>query len=326
MHPQRSIAVIYLARGAGDDCIGRIERFVRSYEQFPAGIDHSLYVVYKGFSGGAELARARTVFSAVEHRALETEDRSLDVGAYLDAAREIRDEQVCFFNTNSEVVCSAWLAKLSVNLNQPRVGLVGATGSFETLCDLDSVFPAFPNVHVRSNAFMLDRELFCSAFAGAVIRDKMDTYLVESGPDSLTQRVLSYDLNVLIVGRNGRGYPPRWWPTSDTFRQGAQTNLLIADNQTRNFAVASWNEKRRIVQRTWGPYRQGNAVLRIEDSETSNEHRGSAVPGTIHPLVGSRSRFQKSLGAVNSNGLLWSARIKEGCSMRKSEDRRTTDR
>lgn len=301
MHPQKSIAVIYLARGWEKNCFVWFERFIQSYQRFPAGVDHRLHVVYKGFSTEADLARAETVFSVVEHGTLGTEDSSFDIGAYIDAAQQISEEQVCFFNTNSELVCSAWLAKLSINLNEPKVGLVGATGSFESLCDLDSVFPAFPNMHIRSNAFMLDRGLFCSALAGGTIKNKMDAYLIESGPSSLTRRVLSSGLNVLVVGRNGRGYTPRWWPTSDTFRQGAQSNLLIADNQTRNFAVASWKEKQRIVKRTWGAYRQGNAVLRMEDSENSSEHRGSALLGTISSGGRISEQFSKFPGCGASD-------------------------
>jgi hypothetical protein len=101
---------------------------------------------------------------------------------------------------------------------------------------------------------MIERELFSSMLAGTVIRDKSDADLIESGPVSLTRRVLAQGLDVQIVGRNGRGYPPRWWPSSDTFHQGCQSNLLIGDNQTRAYIAATWNEKRTLVENTWGQY------------------------------------------------------------------------
>jgi hypothetical protein len=41
------------------------------------------------------------------------------------------------------------------------VGLVGATGSYESLGPALDGFPAFPNIHIRSNAFLIQRELFC---------------------------------------------------------------------------------------------------------------------------------------------------------------------
>ena len=61
-------------------------------------------------------------------------------------------------------------------------------------------------------------------------------------------------LKVLVVGRDGRGFSPKFWPGSETFRQGNQENLLVADNQTRAFTETVWAEKAVICQRTWGPH------------------------------------------------------------------------
>ncbi len=47
-------------------------------------------------------------------------------------------------------------------------------------------YPRFPNPHLRTTAFMLDRMLLLEAgFERAA--DKRDTYLLESGPDSFTR-------------------------------------------------------------------------------------------------------------------------------------------
>src|SRR3546814_5122769 len=64
------------------------------------------------------------------------------------------------FNTASEILAPDWLRKLAINLAMPNVGLVGATASYESLNEFNSSFPAFPNVHIRSTAFMIDRKLF----------------------------------------------------------------------------------------------------------------------------------------------------------------------
>jgi hypothetical protein len=58
----------------------------------------------------------------------------------------------------------------------------------------------------------------------------------------------------MLVGRNGRAYPPEWWPFSDTFRQGQQENLLVADNITRTYDSSTWPEKQFLVQQTWGRF------------------------------------------------------------------------
>jgi hypothetical protein len=58
----------------------------------------------------------------------------------------------------------------------------------------------------------------------------------------------------LVVGRNGRGYPPLKWPLSETFRQGEQSNLLVHDNVTRDFQQLPSSEKQIIIRKTWGNF------------------------------------------------------------------------
>ena len=260
MTAQRSQpAVVYLLRGADQQWADSCTRFIEGYRRYPAGVEHQLYVICKGFSSEGDLAQARRALAAVPHREVQLADDGFDLGAYLAIAAQIVEAEVCFLNTHSEILGAAWLEKLLVNLRSPGVGLVGATGSYESLSEMDPLFPPFPNIHVRSNAFMLARELLLKHAGHLTITEKLDAYLIESGPDSLTRRVQRDGLETLVVGRNGRGYAPRWWPASDTFRQGAQANLLVADNQTRAYIAAMFEDKRQMAQHTWGAYRQANA-------------------------------------------------------------------
>ena len=104
---------------------------------------------------------------------------------------QISNARICFLNTNTVLISENWLLKLVVNLNQPRVGLVGATGSFESLSSINRLFPRFPNVHIRSNAFLIRRDHAEKIFSDLNIRRKEDAYLAESGPDSITRRIIS---------------------------------------------------------------------------------------------------------------------------------------
>src|SRR5207253_8721145 len=124
---------------------------------------------------------------------------------YLIAVNEIVEDRVCFLNTHTELLAPAWLEKLALHLDRIDVGLVGATGSFESLSMIGPRFPAFPNLHLRSTGVMIERELFTSILGGTIIRDKLDAFSVESSSDSLTRRILARGLKVLLVGRNGRG-------------------------------------------------------------------------------------------------------------------------
>jgi hypothetical protein len=244
-----TIAVVYLAYPVAD-WVQTIRSFIASYQKLPAGREHTLHVVYNGFRSERDMNCASALLSALNARAIRM-DGGQDITAYVIAANQITADAICFLNTYSELLAPAWLEKLALHLERPEVGLVGATGSFESWSSLGPQFPPFPNLHVRTNGFMIRRELFNSLLSGSVIREKLDA---ESSSISLTQQVMARGLDVLVVGRNGRGYPPRWWPASDTFRQGTQANLLIGDNQTRAYMAATWNSKRSLVESTWGEY------------------------------------------------------------------------
>jgi hypothetical protein len=247
-----TIGVFYLARGADEDSMTKFQAFRDSYHRWQAGVGHQLYVIFKGFTNAAGLTQARDVFRDLPHRAIYTEDDAFDLGAYFVAASRVEQENVCFLNTASEICGSNWLLKLAVNFQHPGVGIVGCTASYEAPQHpgMDNV--AFPNPHLRSNSFMIRRDRFLAARPDGPLKDKIDAHLFEHGSASLTRRIASQGLKTLLVGKNGRGYEPDWWVGNQTFRQGAQANLLIADNQTKAFEKASLAEKRFLFQLAWG--------------------------------------------------------------------------
>jgi hypothetical protein len=248
----RSTAVCFLARGAAKGWQASLSRFVISYRRFAAGAEHTLCVLFKGFTSAADYDEAREMFVDVAHEPIDLADDSFDIGAYLEVSRMLEQDQVLMLNTHSELLAPDWLRKLDANLALPGVGLVGATGSYElsplALCRVGQK----PNIHIRSNAFMLDRCLLLELAGSDVIRSKEDAWQFESGPDGLTRRVQARGLETLVVGRNGRGYSPRFWPRSETYRQGTQENLLIADNQTRAYITWPQPQKQAMSFSAWG--------------------------------------------------------------------------
>ncbi|MCJ2073095.1 hypothetical protein MKK75_30640 [Methylobacterium sp. J-030] len=247
-----SVAVAYLARGVNSDYIERFQQFAQSYRAHSAGMEHTLYVIFKGFSDESTRTSAEMTFDGLSFKAIDTDDTSFDLGAYADALHTITEEVVCFLNTNTEIASPNWVRKLVSNLCQPGVGMVGATGSYESLSHINRLFPAFPNPHLRSNAFAL-RRIHASEILGSYnFKDKLDAFFAESGPNGLTRRMLQMGLTCLIVGADGRGYTPQQWTESDSFRQGDQANLLIRDNQTRAYMEAGPVERMFMAVRTWG--------------------------------------------------------------------------
>ena len=129
----RRTAVVYLARKA--EGLEPVKRFVASYRAHNPGEHHDLAVVYKGYDGGDDIARTQAVFDGMPHRTLNISDEGFDIGAYLFAARQLDYECLCFLNTFTEIVAEAWLATLCAQAARAGVGIVGATGSYESLHD-----------------------------------------------------------------------------------------------------------------------------------------------------------------------------------------------
>jgi hypothetical protein len=73
----------------------------------------------------------------------------------------------------------------------------------------------------------------------------------------LTRQVQSLGLETLVVGRDGRAYPPEQWPASATFRSGGQVNLLVADRRTREYAEAPPELRAQLERLAWGPSGSG---------------------------------------------------------------------
>ena len=250
--PAASTALVFLVRGRDAAWEASLRRFLASWRRHPAGLAHDLVLVCKGFDDPSGQRLVEEEAARAGARCLPVEDGSFDLGAYRDAARMLLHERLCFLNGHSEILADGWLLKLARQLDRPDMGMVGCTGSFEVPRDFPSL--RHPNVHLRTNGFLLGRGLFLEAVGGRAIRRKQDAYALESGPASLTRTVLSLGLGIAVVGADGQGYPPRLWPRSRTFRLGRQDNLLVGDNQTRAVATMTWDDRAFLARHTWGRY------------------------------------------------------------------------
>jgi hypothetical protein len=188
----------------------------------------------------------------------------LDLDTYMAAARRLDAGALCFLNSSSEILAPGWLAALHSALEHPGVGLVGVTGSNESALSaaprplrplLRRHYPPFPNPHVRTNAFMLERELMLALDWPASTR-KRRALALESGTSSVTRQVWGHGLRALVVGRDG-AYECEHWHESRTFRGGSQENLLIADNRTRQYADAGPDLRAQLARLAWGELTPG---------------------------------------------------------------------
>lgn len=126
------IAVIYLARLA--EGFAAFEAFAEAYRKYPSGELHDLIIVLKGFNKPEEFAVITQIFEGIKYKTISvTDDIGFDIHAYHETALRITNPYICCFNTFTVIQTDNWLAKLWSNMCKPGVGMVGATGSFESL-------------------------------------------------------------------------------------------------------------------------------------------------------------------------------------------------
>jgi len=268
------ISVIHIA--FRDYGIAPFDRFIRSYRRFASGIDHELVIALKGFANLDDAKPFLDLAEGIRFVPVFVPDQGFDLGTYFHVYPQRPSERFCFLNSNAEPLAPDWLRKLSNALDTQNMGLVGATGSFESLASdclrelkggrslnrrnplrgwlaflrLVRNYPRFPNPHIRTNAFLIRRETL-DRLAPLVVRDKTDAWRFESGRRSLTAQVIDQGLKIALVDSLGKICFPDDWPSSRTFRSGDQSHLLVADNQTRAFAEASAETRASLSSMSW---------------------------------------------------------------------------
>jgi hypothetical protein len=272
------ICVAHLVRAKNG--IEPFQRFLESYGKSDGGSKHDFLVIFKGFAEDREDPEYQTLLAPYPHKSVFVLDHGFDVDAYFAAAKSFDYRYFCFLNSFSRLLDRGWLSKMHRAISANNVGLVGATGSYESIyTDLARVyrngiisrpffsphrirvrcrlirwkkhFQAFPNYHIRTNAFMISTELM-NKLRHKALTTKLDAWRFESGKEGLTSQVYRRNLRALVVGKDGRPYEKEDWFKSGTFWQGDQNNLLVADNQTNTYMKSDFEQRRRLSRLAWG--------------------------------------------------------------------------
>ncbi len=280
-----------LARGI-DAGIESAEAFFASYRDHPAGIPHRLILLAKGWDSVPGRDRLGVLALQHDATIIDLPDDGFDWGAYMRAVPQIREEWICFLNSHSRILVDGWLGHLRVAAEGPDVGAAGATGSWGTLLQNFRIiseevadyarrrglamalvyaayvstfggiyhylrqvreFAPFPNPCLRSNVFCLRRDIFMD-FSNqfSIPVEKRHAFIMECGRKGLTHFLASKGRKVVVAGADGLTYGPNEWLASKTFRVPNQPNLLVADNQTRNYEEAKVFSRRVMERAAWG--------------------------------------------------------------------------
>ena len=252
----RNVAVSYLLRKGNPDHL--YMAFLESLRRYPAGMPYRPVLIQKGFAPGFvhPLILSWPTPDGYAPEIVEVTDEGFDLTAYRKAAQAINAPMLLFFNSYSRVLADGWLAKLYAAAESLGPGaVVGATGSWEALGEHTS----FPNVAIRTNAFLIERNRFLSFTQP--LDSKRDCNLFEAGPDGMTKIIRAAGGRVAIVDRDGRVIEPDDWPEAGVFRSGNQEQLLVADNRTMDYQCVSRRRRTRRARLAFGD----RAVIRSQN-------------------------------------------------------------
>jgi hypothetical protein len=263
--------IFYLARIA--EGAEPILRFLNATDEFNVGLACRFVIIQKGSNNVVLSEDLKKYASERRFEIVKIPDFGLDVDTYWSIGRRYQAKYSLFLNTFSEPLVENWGELLLQHAGPDR--LVGATGNWESfawrrgmfgkvfaegvrnvprkligLCVNRLLWPRFPNPAIRTNAFLVSREVLNSVRSAD--GTKRSAYRFESGRNGLSATVRKQGGALLIVGRDGKAYSERDWPSAGIFRSRNQENLLIADNRTREYANASSQRRSELSTISWG--------------------------------------------------------------------------
>jgi hypothetical protein len=290
----KEICVVYLARAQNG--IEPFRNFLESYRQNQGGIEHDFMVVFKGFECSSDKDAYFALLAPFQYVSFDVPDIGFDLTAYFATAEHYAGQcrYFCFLNSFSVILCHDWLSKLYKHISRPEVGLVGATGSWQSLNPWGQILQR-RRMLLNSNSNPEGRKpslwekvsykivaiwrlfyipLFFSPFPNyhlrtnafmvsralmmkivlPTIKSKLAAYKFESGKNGLTRQVINMSKEVLVVGEDGVGYKMKDWNKSNIYWQADQQNLLVADNQTRSYQNGAMEQRRYLSVMAWGGF------------------------------------------------------------------------
>ena len=217
------IGVIYIARGADPNWQERFARFVASYREHSAGVDHQLYIIFKEFDWAEDRDWAMRLFLSLRPIYLlqYLNDNAFGGGCFQQACKHVKERLISTLVSTTEIMHDDWLLKLLIAYRQNAAGLVGCTGSKEGA------------LHVRDTAILIEREWYQHVVGQFDFTKSKDGYLAfEHGPDNLTIQTMRAGKSVFVVEKERIIAPDQWAHT--TYR-GNMENVLVHDRGARDF-------------------------------------------------------------------------------------------
>lgn len=125
------VCVVHLVRACNG--VAPLINFLESYKLNQGGVEHDLLILFKGFESEEQLKEYRLVLQPFKYKELHVPDQGFDITAYFAVPRSFHCKYYCFLNSFSVILDADWLLKMYRYISKDTVGMVGATGSYQSL-------------------------------------------------------------------------------------------------------------------------------------------------------------------------------------------------
>lgn len=245
------IDVAYLAyfNPSKDYDINVVKKFLETYSTHKAGLEHNFYLLAKNWDEENYKILKKL---AQEHNAkiIDLPDDGLDLGAYFRAAKILKSEKVFFIGSGIHILCDNWLLFHEEAFKKDeKVKLAAPMGSWQK-----GYSGRFPNPHIRTCAFMVDRNLY-NEFTSNVIfpKTKEDTWAIEHCPGNFTDFIFQKGFKAVVVNSLGKVFEKDDWYKSDTYScVHGQEKSIMSDKWQRKFATKPLVISTKLEHDIWG--------------------------------------------------------------------------
>ena len=280
-----------VGRYDGEDSAGRFARFVNSYKRHPAGHEHELFIIKKGYQEHENIWNDWTrQLDGIPFQTREYPDKYFTSGYIRNLMEEFPDRYILVCVATSEILVDNWLDLFMKHASPNRI--LGSMGSHWDPIETTDVPPLtlrniirsshatrrkwwsllwghglrhpFKNTdnfypgnvpHLRTTTFMLPPRILERIFYWPRCENnlsKNDDILMEFGKFSLTAQALLAGLEPLVVGADGRSYTIKEWPESKTFFVSDQENLIVGDHFSRQYEGFPIEGKKKMTEKMLG--------------------------------------------------------------------------
>lgn len=246
--PRRlNVALCYITVTGGQRTDEHVERFARTYHQFPPGYEHRTFIVCNGGEPSPVTRFALDSFCGPMKGEFyqRPNDPGWDISAYIEIAKIFGDAPwmlVCM-GESIHFHRAGWLARLVEAWNLFGPGMYGAFASNTV------------RTHINTTGFAISPAMLASYQGPLFFRGQADRYEFEHGERALWRQLADRHIPTMLVTWDGFWHPQAWRVPTNILWRGNQRNCLFFCQHTDRYFASDQKRRRNWERYVDAPFR-----------------------------------------------------------------------